>query len=66
MINEKFFDMFGYIIINVQLVYSIYKFIVCVYLNNLFDVLGYNLYYCGGYINQIDLCNFLVVIFYYF
>ena len=47
MANEKPFDMPGYTTINAQLAYSIHKFTARVYLNNLFDALGYNSYYRG-------------------
>ncbi|MCM0342102.1 TonB-dependent receptor [Bacteroides fragilis] len=66
MTNEKPFDMPGYTTINAQLAYSIHKFTARVYLNNLFDALGYNSYYRGGYINQIDPRNFSAIISYRF
>ncbi|WP_370520811.1 TonB-dependent siderophore receptor [Dysgonomonas sp. 25] len=58
MIGAKPFDMPGYITWNAQLAYR-YKHITArAYFNNIFDKVGYNSYYRGGYINQIDPRNF--------
>lgn len=56
--NVKPFDMPAYTTVNAQLAYTISKFTARVFFNNIFDKLGYNSYYRGGYINQIDPRNF--------
>lgn len=56
----KPFDMPAYTTVNMQLAYNIGKWTTRVFLNNIFDELGYNSYYRGGYINQIDPRNFAV------
>lgn len=66
LIGEKPFDMPGYTTINAQLAYGIGRFTARVYMNNLFDALGYNSYYRGGYINQIDPRNFSAALTYRF
>lgn len=66
MVGEKPFDMPGYTTLNAQLAYAIGSFTTRVYMNNLFDALGYNSYYRGGYINQIDPRNFSAVVSYRF
>lgn len=58
MTGKKPFDMPGYTTLNAQLAYGIGPFHMRVFLNNLSDALGYNSYYRGGYINQIDPRNF--------
>lgn len=60
------FDMPAYTTVNAQLAYSTGKITVSAFFNNLFDELGYNAYYRGGYINQIDPWNFAGVISYRF
>jgi len=54
----KPFDMPAYTTINAQLAYSIGKVTARVFFNNIFDEIGYNSYYRGGYINQTDPRNF--------
>lgn len=66
MVGEKPFDMPGYTTVNAQLSYAIGPFTARVYMNNLFDALGYNSYYRGGYINQIDPRNFSALVSYRF
>lgn len=51
------FLMPDYTTLNAQLGYSLRKFDFRVFLNNITDVVGYNSYYRGGYINQIDPFN---------
>lgn len=65
-VGAKPFDMPAYITVNAQLAYQIGKFTTRVYLNNLFDAIGYNSYYRGGYINQIDPRNFSAIVSYNF
>lgn len=48
----------SYITFNAQLAYSYQRFTARVFFNNIFDKIGYNSYYRGGYINQIDPRNF--------
>lgn len=62
----KPFDMPGYTTVNAQLAYGIKHFTVRLYMNNLFDALGYNSYYRGGFINQIDPRNFSAILSYRF
>lgn len=66
MTGAKPFDMPAYTTVNAQLAYNIGKFTTRVYLNNLFDAIGYNSYYRGGYINQIDPRNFSAIVSYNF
>ena len=56
--GDKPFDMPAYTTINAQLAYTYSKVTARVFFNNIFDELGYNSYYRGGYINQIDPRNF--------
>lgn len=51
------FLMPDYTTLNAQLGYTYKKLDFRVYLNNITDVIGYNSYYRGGYINQIDPFN---------
>lgn len=62
----KPFDMPSYTTVNAQLAYSIGKVTARVYFNNIFDSIGYNSYYRGGYINQTDPRNFAGVLSYRF
>jgi len=62
----KPFDMPAYTTVNAQLAYSYDKFTARVFFNNIFDELGYNSYYRGGYINQIDPRNFAGIVSYRF
>lgn len=66
MTGAKPFDMPSYSTVNLQLAYAAAPFTARLYLNNLFDALGYNSYYRGGYINQIDPRNFSVAVTYQF
>lgn len=54
----KPFDMPAYMTVNFQLGYSFGPVTARVYINNLFDAVGYNSYYRGGYINQVNPRNF--------
>lgn len=62
----KPFDMPAYTTVNAQLAYNIGKVTARVFFNNIFDALGYNSYYRGGYINQIDPRNFAASLSYKF
>lgn len=62
----KPFDMPAYTTVNAQLAYTYKKVTTRVFFNNIFDELGYNSYYRGGYINQIDPRNFAATISYRF
>jgi len=56
----------AYTTVNAQLAYSIGRVTTRVYFNNVFDEIGYNSYYRGGYINQIDPRNFAATVSYRF
>lgn len=62
----KPFDMPAYTTVNVQLGYTNGPFTARVFMNNIFDELGYNSYFRGGYINQIDPRNFAAMVAYRF
>lgn len=62
----KPFDMPAYTTLNAQLAYTIGRVTTRVFFNNITDALGYNSYYRGGYINQIDPRNFAGTISYRF
>ncbi|SHE49524.1 TonB-dependent siderophore receptor [Dysgonomonas macrotermitis] len=62
----KPFDMPAYTTVNAQLAYKIGHVTTRVFFNNIFDALGYNSYYRGGYINQIDPRNFAAQVSYSF
>ncbi|MDD3078825.1 MAG: TonB-dependent receptor [Paludibacter sp.] len=62
----KPFEMPAYTTVNLQLAYNIHRVTVRVFANNIFDAIGYNAYYRGGYINQIDPKNFAAVVSYKF
>ncbi|MBD8387151.1 TonB-dependent receptor [Dysgonomonas sp. BGC7] len=64
--NVKPFDMPAYTTVNAQLAYTYSKFTARVFFNNIFDEVGYNSYFRGGYINQIDPRNFAAVVSYKF
>lgn len=66
LVGKAPFDMPSYLTVNAQLAYNIGPFTARVYMNNLFDALGYNAYYRGGYINQIDPRNFSAMVSYKF
>lgn len=64
--GNKPFDMPAYFTVNAQLGYT-YKHVTArVFFNNIFDEIGYNSYFRGGYINQIDPRNFAGVVTYKF
>lgn len=65
-VGVKPFEMPAYTTVNLQLAYTFDKLTARVFANNLFDALGYNSYYRGGYINQIDPRNFAAVLSYRF
>lgn len=60
------FDMPAYTTINAQLAYTYNKVTARVFFNNIFDEIGYNSYYRGGYINQVDPRNFAAQVSYRF
>lgn len=60
------FDMPAYTTVNAQLSYKTGHVTTRLFFNNIFDALGYNSYYRGGYINQIDPCNFAAQVSYSF
>jgi iron complex outermembrane recepter protein len=60
------FLMPDYTTLNAQLGYSLKKFDFRVFFNNITDVVGYNSYYRGGYINQIDPFNMAAQVVYKF
>ncbi len=62
----KPFDMPAYTTVNAHLNYTYSKFTARVFFNNIFDELGYNSYFRGGYINQIDPRNFAAQVSYRF
>lgn len=62
----KPFDMPAYTTVNAQLSYTYDHFTARVFFNNIFDELGYNSYYRGGFINQIDPRNFATQVSYRF
>lgn len=62
----KPFDMPAYTTVNAQLAYNIGRVTTRVFFNNIFDEIGYNSYYRGGYINQTDPRNFAAVVSYTF
>ena len=62
----KPFDMPAYTTVNAQLAYTRGPVTTRVFFNNIFDELGYNSYYRGGYINQIDPRNFAATVSYRF
>lgn len=64
--GEKPFDMPAYTTVNAQLAYTIGHVTTRVFFNNIFDEIGYNSYYRGGYINQIDPRNFAATVSYRF
>lgn len=53
----KYFDMPAYTTLNAQLGYQMNKLDFKVFFNNITDAIGYNSYYRGGFINQIDPFN---------
>lgn len=65
-VGTKPFDMPAYVTVNTQLGYTYGKLTARVFFNNIFDEIGYNSYFRGGYINQIDPRNFAGVITYKF
>ncbi|MFV0467333.1 MAG: TonB-dependent siderophore receptor [Dysgonomonas sp.] len=62
----KPFDMPAYTTLNAQLGYTYRRFTTRVFFNNILDELGYNSYFRGGYINQIDPRNFAAQVSYKF
>lgn len=65
-IGVKPFDMPAYTTVNAQVAYTYKKVTARLFFNNIFDELGYNSYFRGGYINQIDPRNFAGVVSYRF
>lgn len=66
MFGLKPFDMPSYTTVNAQFSYAFGNITTRLYVDNLFDALGYTSYYRGGFINQIDPRNFSAVITYRF
>ncbi len=66
LVGTKPFDMPAYTTVNAQLAYTRGPVTTRVFFNNIFDELGYNSYYRGGYINQIDPRNFAATVSYRF
>lgn len=66
LLGSQPFDMPAYTTVNAQLAYNIGRVTARVFFNNIFDELGYNSYYRGGYINQIDPRNFAGILSYHF
>lgn len=62
----KPFDMPAYTTLNAQLGYTYDRVTARVFFNNILDEVGYNSYYRGGYINQIDPRNFAAQLSYRF
>lgn len=62
----KPFLMPDYTTLNAQVGYSMKKFDVRVFFNNITDAVGYNSYFRGGYINQIDPFNMAAQVVYKF
>jgi iron complex outermembrane receptor protein len=65
-VGVKPFDMPAYTTTNVQLAYPAGRFTVRAFINNLFDNVGYNAYFRGGFINQTDPRNISCVLSYQF
>jgi iron complex outermembrane receptor protein len=65
-VGAKPFDMPAYTTTNVQLAYPAGRFTVRAFINNLFDNVGYNAYFRGGFINQTDPRNISCVLSYQF
>ncbi|MDK7675773.1 TonB-dependent receptor [Weeksella virosa] len=55
--NTKPFNMPEYTTLNAQVGYSLKRFDFRLFFNNITDEIGYNSYFRGGYINQIDPFN---------
>lgn len=64
--GEKPFDMPAYTTLNAQIGYTYKKFTTRLLLNNITDERGFNSYFRGGFINQIDPRNFSIVFHYKF
>jgi iron complex outermembrane receptor protein len=62
----KPFEMPAYTTVNLQLAYTYEKFTGRVFANNIFNAIGYNSYYRGGFINQIEPLNLAAVLSYRF
>ncbi len=65
-VGVKPFDMPAYTTTNIQVAYPAGQFTFRAFVNNLFDEVGYNAYFRGGFINQIDPRNFSCVLSYTF
>lgn len=65
-VGVKPFDMPAYTTTNLQVAYPAGRFTVRAFLNNVFDNVGYNAYFRGGFINQIDPRNMACVLSYRF
>lgn len=66
LIGARPFDMPAFTTVDVQLSYTYGPVTTRVFFNNIFDELGYNSYYRGGYINQVDPRNFSAIVSYQF
>lgn len=56
-VGVKYFDMPAYTTLNAQLGYTLKQFDFKLFFNNITGARGYNSYYRGGFINQIDPFN---------
>lgn len=65
-VGVKPFDMPAYSTVNLQVAYPVKQFTIRAFVNNILDEVGYNAYYRGGFINQIDPRNFSCVLNYRF
>lgn len=65
-VGVKPFDMPAYSTTNLQVAYPTGNFTFRAFINNLFDEVGYNAYFRGGFINQIDPRNIACVLSYTF
>lgn len=65
-VNMRPFDMPEYLTVNAQLGYSYKNATLKVFMNNIFNELGYTSYYRGGYINEIAPRNFAAQLTYKF
>ncbi|AJH16655.1 TonB-dependent receptor [Myroides profundi] len=65
-VNKRPFDMPSYITANGQISYTYKNATLGVYMNNIFNELGYTSYYRGGYINEIAPRNFAAQLTYRF
>ena len=65
-VGTRPFEMPAYTTVNLQMSYKIDNITARLFVNNLFDAIGYNSYYRGGFINQVDPRNIAAVVSYKF